>query len=664
MSNTPTQNTNKEDTTKTPNRSLSVALTSLLGIASIILIAFLLNFLLRQISPLRRGIDLTENKNFTLSEGTKSILNKIPEIKDPEGKVIPVEVRYYFTKDDPRINDESKLLDRTVQDLLDRYQSIGKNKLNIRVINPVVDSDEEDEAVADGISADPDGARHGLAVSYLEKQIALPFLSKAKETLLEYDLSRAIIEVTKTNAPKIGIISSLPIHGSPNANMPPQFGGGGPPEWVIHQELTRSFEVSPLPPHATEIDSELETLLLIHPTDLSDETLFAIDQFLLNGGNLIALIDPNSFIAKSSQPRQNPTPGAQPPKPIPTASNIEKLLTTWGLSMSDKVVGDQNLVTTFAQNTRRIAALTIGPESMNQDDILTSQINEMFMLFAGAIEGKPADGLTMTPLIQSSEKSALINSFDAEENSPGMVNTFTADNTKKNLAVRLRGKFKTAFPDGKPTESDTETKEEKGSKDEDTVTEHLKESIKESSVILVTDVDWVSNPFSVQIVPDMAGAQVAIPRNENLSFFLNSVDYLSGDSDLISIRSRASNRRPFGKIKQLEAIADQNMRAEINEFTKKREKAQKRIQEIQKQRASDDSSTFLSPEQESELQQLQDEYVTTGKQLRETRKELRKDITRLHRRVKVANIVLVPLLVAFLGLGVAFYRKTKTSASN
>jgi len=672
-----------EETRKAPDRSLGVALTSLLGILAIIVIAFLVNWLVRQVPALNRGTDLTEHKIFTLSEGTKTILDKIPAIEGPEGDPIPVEIRYYFTHDLPSVTEEDRRYDRVVEDLLNRYRRASNGRITVKTLNPKMDSDEEDAAVTDGIIADMEGKRQGIAISFLEKQIEIPRLTPARETLLEYDISRAITEVSHDEKSVIGLISGLPIAGSPMAMMPPQFGGGGPPAWIAYNELGRSYEVQDLGTSVEAIDpEEVDTLLVIHPTNLSDATLFAIDQYLLKGGNLLICLDPMSVVAQMSQPQPNPMMPQQAP-PAETASNLERLLTAWGVGFSSEVVADRTNMTPLRDGRSMLGLLTLGPDAVNADDTLTSQISDLLMVLAGSFTGEGGEGLEYSALINSSDNSMMVNAMDAEQNSDSMVNTFVSDDTAKPLAIRLRGIFPTAFAAGNPTlpapealeapeapEAAEEGEDATDSADEvpaeDTAsaqTEALARSAIPGNVILVGDVDWLHDQFTVQQL-NMGGQTVAIPVNGNLGFFLNAVDQMAGDDSLIEVRSRASSRRPFGKINELEAEADQAMRAEMEEFETKRQEAQARITEIQSQRSDDPSATFFTAEQEEELEKFEQEYAETGKQLRETRKELRKDIDSLRQRIAVANIAIVPLLVAFLGLGVAAYRKAKTGASN
>jgi len=404
---------------------------------------------------------------------------------------------------------------------------------------------------------------------------------------------------------------------------------------------------------AAKIDDDVHVLLVVHPRDISETTQYAIDQFVLRGGKLLAFLDPHAYFdQKQDQMRQvlGESSGQ---------SSLDKLLKAWGLDMDvNKVAADM----TFAGHNPQSGAimptvLLLNKEGINNDDIVTSQIDNLVMPFAGAFTGKPADGLKETVLVHTSPESELVEGVTASIGAEQIVKDFKAANITYNLAVRLSGKFKTAFPDGPPKPA----KDEKGESAEASKEPQLKESKADGVVILVGDSDMLNDQICVQ-VQNFMGYRMVRPMNGNLNLVESFVEQLSGDNDLISLRSRASLNRPFTRLNEMEAKAGREWEDKLKELEAKKSETEQKISQLQASKSGNEQKFILSPEQEAELANYQKAVADVNKDLKTTRKRLRQDTDSLELWTKVANIGAVPVLVALTGIVLALVKRKRTAA--
>jgi ABC-type uncharacterized transport system involved in gliding motility auxiliary subunit len=618
---------------------------STVGVVAMLLIVIALNFIF---SLTNARIDLTAEKLYTLSDGTKQILREL----DTE-----IEVRLYATQDEKVMPVPLKTYARRVESLLREYAQYANGNLVIRKLNPEPDSDAEDSARLDGISGQPvslgEQVYLGVAFSMLDRVAALPFLTPNREQLLEYDLTRAISQVVKTEKPVVGVMSSLPVMGMPMNPMMMRMGQQGQQPWVLISELQRDFEVREIPMSGESIPADISVLLVIHPKAATDEVQFALDQFVLRGGKLIALLDAMAIVDQQQQQPNNPM------GPPPSASNLEKLLQAWGVQFdSTKVVADMNFARELSFQRGRPAELIptflfVGPEGINKDDVSTAQLDDLWLPFPGSFSGTPAAGLTQTVLLNSSENSALTDGFMAQLSPAQVAKEFVAGGRKMPLAIRLTGRFKTAFPDGKPATAPAAD----GLPTPPTAGEALKESKEDGVVVLVGDVDFANDNFSVQMM--LPG--IFSFRNGNISFVQALTEQLAGDSRLIGARSRATMNRPFTRIREMQQVAEKDYRAKIQALEDERQRVQTRISELQS--TKEDGQRFvLSPEQQAELTRFQQNLVESNKELKSLRRNLNKDINAMQNRLKLLNIAGMPFLVVVVGIALAVLKRKRTAA--
>lgn len=622
------------------------------GVAAMFLILLALNAIS---GVVKVRMDLTEEKLFTLSQGTRDILAKIDT---------PVRIHFYCTQSDTRMPMFLKNYAKRVEDLLREYRQASGGKIIIQKFDPQPDTEAEDSARLDGVEGrslssggfvDLENKIYlGLAVICLDQKEAIPFLDPSRENLLEYDITRAISRVISDQRHEIGVMSGLPVFGSPMGN--PMMGGGSMPPWFFIRELQRDYKVREVPLTAEKIDEDIELLVLIHPTNLSEKTLYALDQFVLRGGRLVAFLDPLSVADNASNRNLQMMLQRQ-------GSTLGKLLKNWGLEFDpNKVLADRVYLSQISRGGRPVDEptwLTLSGEAINADDIVTADIDRILMPAAGVFTGTPAEGLTQTVLLKSSTRSDLMDRAMVQFGA-NLTQDFNPSGKEYTLALRLTGKFKTAFPDGPPG-SDEENGD--GNKDEkETPSSHLKEAAKEGVVVLVGDSDMVFDQFCVRI-QNFFGQQLVAPLFGNLAFAQNLIEQLMGDSSLIHVRSRAVKSRPFTVVRNMQAAAEEKYLSRIQELQKAVRDAEARISELTRQAGQKGDQRFiLPPEAEQEIEALRAKVARTNKELRQVRRDLRKDVDSLETRLKWINIAGMPFLVTLFGLGVAVVKRKKTAA--
>jgi ABC-type uncharacterized transport system involved in gliding motility auxiliary subunit/ABC-type transport system involved in cytochrome c biogenesis permease component len=583
-------------------------------------------------STAKLRFDVTAEKAHTLSPGTKKILSKLDS---------RITLRFYCTQGDNAMPPVLRTYARRIEDLLAEYKQAAKGKLVIEKIDPKPDSEAEDSARLNGIEGQATGPFGsdkiylGIAVSLLDAKFSLPFLPPERQRLLEYDISRAIAGVV-TARPVVGIMSGLPVFGdAPDPLMRP--GQHRDEDWAFIMELKRDFTLKNVPMNSTSIDDDIKVLLVAHPVDISDAAQYAIDQFVLRGGKLLAFLDPHAYFDQQHDRSQNFTIGGD----NAAKSSLEKLLKAWGLNMdvnlvaADTSFAGRNLQTGDSMPT----LLLVTREGIDENDVATSQIDNLVFPFAGAFTGKPVDGLKEEVLVKCSANSELVDSLIATAASEKILRDFKPANVEYPLAVHLTGKFHSAFPGGIPGE--------------DGRSPHLTESTDKGEVVLVSDSDMLNDKVCIRM-QNVMGRPMPQAANGNLNFVQSLVERLSGDDDLISSRARASMSRPFTRVKEMEAKAGKQWQEKIRVLeTRQREMDQKSKQLQARNENGGNQSFILSPAQEKELEKYQKSLVEVSKDLKQVRKNLRRETDALEFWTKVVNIGAMPSAVAISGLVLA-----------
>ncbi len=624
---------------------------SVAGVAILVIILIAFNALT---GTFKQRVDLTKEKAYTLSAGTRAILNKLDS---------KVKVRFYYSSS-AEIPGEFiglKTYAQHVKDLLDEYKQAAKGKIILEQYDPKPDSDAEDSARLDGVEGQmlPSGEKFylGLSVSQLDSKEAIPFFAPDRERLLEYDLSRAIASVANPEKPVVGVMSPLPVFGSPMNPMMARMGqGGGQEPWSIIGELKQQYDVKQVEMTADKIDDAIKVLIVIHPKEITETAQYALDQFIMRGGKLIAFLDATSIVdSRNENPMMGQMPGA--------GSTLDKLLKAWGIQFENtKVAADLNykmrLMGRNNQPTDAPAFLSISGDGINKDDIATSEIKDVWIPFGGVFTGTPVSGLKETVLLKTTKDSQLVDGMMASMGGESVMNDFKPSGTEYALAVRLTGKFKTAFPDGKPKD---DKKDEKKPADDQKPGDSLKETKADNTVVLFGDADMLYDQFTIR-KQNFLGMMMQEPMNGNLTLAQNLVEQLGGDSNLISVRSRATVSHPFTRIQKMEARADEAFQSKIKEFEESKRETQEKINELQRAKDPNQQRFVLSPDQQKELENLKKKAAETNMKLKEEKKNLAREKESLQNTLKWTNILGMPAVVAITGLCLAGFKRKRTSA--
>jgi len=621
------------------------------GIVAVFVILVIANFIL---GAVKQRIDLTEGAVYTLSEGTRGVIAKLES---------PVKIRFYFSQSDASVPLALKAFGRRVEDLLGEFRQASGGKIIVEKLDPQPDSDAEDSAALDGVEAQVTGAGDrfylGVSVSQLDQKFALPALTLDRERLLEYDLARAIGRTTAAKKPVVGVMTPLPAfgtRGNPRMGMPAQ------EPWVFTSELRRDYNVKRVDPNAERIEDDIGVLLVIHPRGITDQAQYAIDQFVMRGGKLVALLDPYAYFDQI--PGMGRAEGG-------TASTLDRLLKAWGVGFdATKVVTDMKFLS--GAGPRALPTLlSLSGSALNPEDVTTSRLGFVLMPFTGAFSGTPPEGIRQTVLIRSSTYSALSDASASMTQGDAAVKDFAPSGKEYPLAIRLIGRFKTAFPEGRPAapEKASDKVDRKGDKKgvEKTAPTaaaaaspshlHLSASKDENAVILVGDTDFLNDAAAVSI-QEVFGQRIVIPQNGNLAFAQALVEQVAGDPSLIRLRTRATASRPFTVIREMEARAQQRYLGKIKELEGSLAQAQEKLGALQKQKTPGQAA-ILSAAQQAELESFRGKAATIRRELKEVRKELRADSEALEFWTKLANIAAMPILIVVAGLVFGFLRRRK-----
>lgn len=648
--------------------------TAIIGVIVMFLLAMAVNFIAKAIGG---RWDLTENNLYTLSDGTRNILKRLDT---------PVTLRYYSNDSSDFMSPAELAYSKRVEDLLKEYQKAAGGKLTIQKLNPEPSTDAEDSAILDGLQrglSRETGTEIylGIAVTCVDETETIPFLPARPETLMEYDLSRAIARVHDGAGSIVRIMTTMQVGGGFSGN-PMMGGGGATPAWFFVEDLRRDFTVEFLPATAEEIPADTETLVVLHPYDVTEQTQFAIDQYLLKGGKVVVAVDPSFFYARAMGAGGNPMQAAQGPAP---SSNLAKLFEAWGVKYDDtKVVADLKYGTEIIRPGYFVPTfLTLNQDAMTSDDPIVKFIQNAQFLTPGGLTITAPEGVTKTDLVTTSTQTQLVGSFEAdptqEEAIQSLRDNFKSSDTSYSIISRLTGTFKTAFPDGNPADAEKkegedaakpegeEAKKEEPKKDEAPKEEpkpaSLKASEKDGVVLLISDVDFLYDAVCVRL-NQIPGLNVRIPEplNGNLSLVQNAIDQLSGDPELINVRSRSSARRPFTKLNEWLSQAESKFRGELSDFETKAKEAETRINEILSQTPGNVQDALLSPEVQSELDTLRKDQVAMNKKVRELNKEMKRDFDLVQNLIKLLTTGLMPILVIVVGVMLAISRRMKTAA--
>lgn len=670
-------------------KTAAVGLTTLLTIAVIAAV----NFLVGGVGFGNFRLDLTEDGLYTLSPGTKNILSRINADE-------PVTIKFYSTNDDRVMPNILKPHARTIEDLLLEYEKQGSGNVALEVIHPNPDTDEEDKAKEDEVrgmqvNQEGDNIYLGMTVQSLDRKEVLPFLSPDDATSLEYEVSRAIAKVIKPTKTIIGYMSAMQIGGNPMAMMQRQRGGEA---WAVIQQLRADYEVREVPVTTDKIDKDITVLLVIHAADITETAEFAIDQYLLGGGNVVAFVDPQSLLAQAMSGQQNPMTG-QPGNFINTSSDLANLFKAWGINYKkDMVLADMNY-RGMLQGRMVPTALQLPAKAINQDSRFTTGLQSFTLMSAGSFGVDKKEGLDVTTLATSSEASEMIDTTAAEKLRREPMTNFTASGKKQIVGVHIKGKFKSAFPNGRPAApgapKETGGAEQDATKPAATATtapvsvttapvsadakpaaapapaaepkkeakkdDSLKESIdSERNVIVFSDADMLYDAFCLRQGDLGVGL---VTNGGNLPMLLNTVEVLAGGGDLIQVRNRKSPIRPFSKLKEMREQVEEKYRPKLVSLEAERQKIAEQLSKARPQLDLKKGQLLIDQATMNNIKEMEKNSLKIEREVRDIRKEVNKEVEFQKTLLKSLNVFGVPLLVGIVGLLLAMRRRALTAAA-
>lgn len=590
-----------------------------LGVLFIALV-MLSNILLRGVR-----LDLTQNQLYTISDGTLAVLDSVEE---------PISLYLFYSEQAARSVPAIRPYAVRVQEILQEFVQHSGGMLRLAVVDPRPFSEEEDQAAQFGLQALPTPSGEsiylGLAgTNAVGDEEIIAFFDPAKEAFLEYDLARMIYALASPEKPVIGLMSSLPMGGDFNLQTRQPT-----PAWVIDDQVNTLFDVRDISPAATEIDPDVDVLMVVHPKNPGPETLYAIDQFVLRGGKALIFVDPHSEVDIPATDPNNPAAAFAASR----SSSLNTIFEAWGIEVPESdVIGDRRYALQVASRpgvapSRHLALLGLDRSAINADDVVTADLDSINLGFAGHIVSRDDAPVTLTPLLQSSEESGLLpaDSLRFLADHSALRDSFVPDQQRHLLAARVRGPVPSAFAEGAPADGDTEG--------------HLEASAGDINVVIIADVDLLADHFWVQ-VQNFFGQRLVTPWAGNGDLIIGLLDNLSGSSGLIGIRSRATYRRPFDRVEELRRRAEERFAATEQALQDQLRATEDKLSELQAGR-SDDDIMIMTDEQRAEIERFVEQRAEVRTELRRVRRNLDRDIENLGTTLKVVNVALVPGLIA------------------
>ncbi|MEQ8746175.1 Gldg family protein [Pyruvatibacter sp.] len=600
-------------------------------------------------------LDLTDRSLFTLSDGTRNIVQGLRE---------PITLKFYYSEDVVTEIPALRAHAQRARDLLQEIAAASGGNVRVEEINPQSFSAQEDQATDAGLTGVPlrSGDKVFLGVvgtNTVDGREAIGFLAPERATYMEYDLARLIFSLATPEKPILGVVSNLPLDTGAGGLLLAMEGRSEP--FMIYQELKNSFEVEFLEQDFDRIANEIKVLALVHPRELSPQTLYAIDQFVMRGGRVIAFIDPHSEVSLTAGPAGKPVQG------YTEASNLPLLMQSWGVEMNpDEVLADRLRAQRVAAGASQRRQLTdyvlwqrLVSEDFDTDDPITAPLDALHIGSAGVLRPTDDATTTFTPIVTSTQDAMLID-LERVKSAPtpdALLRAFDPAGEFFTVAARISGPVKTAFPEGRPLADD---------EDEAPIavrsSAHLLKTIDDANIVVFADSDLFDDRFWVQ-VQNFLGDRIAVPTADNAAFVVNAVENLMGSNDLISLRGREPADRPFTVVEDIRRDAEARFLAEEQRLQARIEETEARLAELRAELPDGTGmSALVTDVQEAEMQSLQRELAEGRRALRDVQGDLRRDVDALGARVAFINMALVPLLVGGVWLVLALSQRRRRRA--
>jgi gliding motility-associatede transport system auxiliary component len=625
--------------------------------------------------------DLTQQRLFTISSGTRSMLRSIDE---------PISLKLYFSK---RLGEAAPVYTRyfeRVRALLQQYADIAGGGLDVAVFDPEPFSDSEDKAVAAGLrgvrlNQEGEVGYFGLVGNNsTDTDSTIPFFTTDREAFLEYDLTKLIYTLANPKKRVVGLMTSLPLEGGMN---PMAMLGGGrqqlPPQMILEQ-IRDFFEVKTLSQDVKEIPGEIDVLMVAQPDKLTPEAAYAIDQFVMGGGKILALVDPVAEMGGRMGPMGMPPSGPSP--------EFVRLLKAWGVDFDpSKVAGDIATARRVQFGggarptvTEYVGWLGLDRRSIDEKDVLSGGVERLNLASPGFLAKAEGATTQVMPILLTSPQAMQIaaDKFTGMPDPVALLRAYKPEGKSLMLAARVSGTANSAYPDGAPkpakAEGDDKAKadaaKQEGAKPDAAKSDAGKEvkpkeekpegaaarphkASGQINAIVIADTDLLADQFWVD-VRDFLGQQVAIPNASNAAFIVNALDNLSGSDALIALRGRGAEDRPFQLVNDLRRESERRYREKEQALTAKLKEVQDQLTKLEN--AGEGGNVIVSESDRQAIEKFRGDMLATRRELREVKRALREDIDRLDGWLKFANIALVPLLVGVGGIGWAVRQRRRT----
>jgi ABC-type uncharacterized transport system involved in gliding motility auxiliary subunit len=632
---------------------------SILGVVAVAAIAIGINmFADARLANVQ--VDLTQGKIYTLSAGTKQVLAGLKE---------PVTLRLFYSRQLGSTVPTYGTYADHVRDLLRDYASLSNGKVRLEFYDPEPFSDTEDRAMGyglQGVPLDQGGSQiyFGLAGSNLEDdERTIPFFQAERERFLEYDLTKLVYELSNPKRPVIGVMSSLPLDGDPRTMMMTQGRGPGGQPYASSVLLRQTNEVKNVPTDAQAIDPDIQVLLVAEAQNLSPATLYAIDQFVMRGGKLMAMVDPWSEAMAAT-----PSPSGMPPED--THSDLKTLFDAWGIQFDPaKVVGDltgawrvRSGASDRVQAVDYVAWFNIR-DGINHDDPATADLQQVTVASSGFLSKAPNASIDFTPILTSSEHSGLIPLDEVKTPDPAKVLAgFKEEGGPRVIAARVHGVLKSAFSGPPPLPVDKNGAEQKRP---DNFPAYKAQTDGPANMVVVADSDILADRFWVRVA-DFFGQQTATPFADNGPFVANLIGTLAGGDALIGLRSRGDTNRPFTLVAEMQSQAEAQFRQTQQALQQHLDDVEKQLRTLRSGGTGDDgqedkpkADAVITPDQRAAIDAARQDVLQTRQKLRAVQLELNRDISELETEMRIFTIVFVPALMTVLAIGMGLVQRRR-----
>lgn len=649
----------------------------LVSLVGLVLIAAALLFAVAVISLLPGWrLDLTEDRLFTLAPATRDIVSNLET---------PIELTFFYsdsaTEDVPQIRTYAT----RVQELLGEIVIASNGRLTLSTIDPEPFSEDEDLANQFGIqpvpvTQDGEAIYFGLVAAQplaegapetLRVSETMPLIRPDQEPFLEYEFVKLITQAANPERTVVALLTELDVDGGfdPGTQQMLQ-------PWFVMDVIRQLYEVRRISEIDESIDEDVDIVMLVHPRDLSEQMLYAIDQHVMRGGEVIAFLDPNADSLVTRSPQGVLVPAGM-------SSDLPGLLEAWGVEYdSSKVLADSNLAlrVSMGQGSRpepHLGMLGIQRANLDGDDIITSRLETINISSAGVIAAAEGATTQFEPLMQSSSNSMLMEAALIQDiTEPSVLfDEFEPTEESYTLAARVSGVVNSAFPDGPPpppveeeeeadadapaedevdAEAESVATEEAESVEEEETVPHIAQSEGPVNILLFADTDLMSDRMWVQVA-QFLGQRIPQPFANNGDMIINALDNLAGGANLASIRSRGTYSRPFNRVIEMQRQADDRLREEEAELLARLADSEAEIARLS-QNEEGEPLEQIAPEIQAEIDGFNQEMIDTRRRLRDVQFQLTEDIERLGANLQWLNTLLVPVLLSVLVLGIFLLR--------